>query len=89
MPGKSQAHYRGTYWATARRIRLAAAADPATRCWRCGRTAAEHRRPWHAGHIHDGQIGGPLAPECERCNTSAGARLGNARRRRLRTSRTW
>lgn len=89
MPGRDQSHYRGTYWRDSARIRALAYANPHTRCWRCGRTRAEHGRPWQAGHIHDGQVGGPLAPECQPCNASAGARLGNQRRRGLRTSRSW
>lgn len=82
-------HRDAAYTRAAQAVRDRAYANPDTRCWRCGRTRAEHRRPWHAGHIHDGLIGGPLAPECERCNTSAGGKLGAQRRQRLRTTRAW
>ena len=61
------AHRRGSYQRDARRLTRLAYADPTTRCWRCGRTLVEHpphktgRAPtWQAGHVNDGQIGGPL-----------------------------
>lgn len=90
MPAKVKpAHYRGSYHVTSRRVRQAAQADPLTRCWRCGRTLAEHPphrngapARWMAGHIVDGLIGGPLAPEASTCNLSAGATAGNQRRGR-------
>lgn len=96
----SGAHHRGTYPARARALRARANADPLTRCWRCGRTLAEHPphrngKParWTAGHLVDGQEDGPLAPEASTCNYSSGGRLGNARRARRRaprrTSRRW
>ena len=91
MPGHNRSHYRGDYARRAAAVRGRAYADPTTRCWRCGLTLAEHGRKWQAGHLNDGQIGGPLAAECEGCNTSAGARLLNARRRNLnlRPTRRW
>jgi hypothetical protein len=89
MPGKVRAHYAGSYTRQARKVRAQAYADESTTCWRCGRTRAEHGKPWTAGHLNDGQVGGPLAPECQTCNTSAGAKLGNARRQGLRTTRDW
>jgi hypothetical protein len=82
-------HHRGSHQRRAKKITAAADADPTTRCWRCGRTKAEHGRRWHAGHLVDGQVNGPLAAECEPCNTSAGARRGNQRRAGLRTTRDW
>lgn len=95
----SGAHHRGTYPARARALRARANADPLTRCWRCGRTLAEHPphrngKParWTAGHLVDGQENGPLAPEASTCNYAAGAVLGNKRRSRRgqrRTSRRW
>lgn len=96
MPAKVKpAHYRGGYHVAARRVRQAANADPATTCWRCGRTLAEHKphktgKParWMAGHIIDGQAGGPLLPEASTCNLEAGARYGNRKRQRV-TSRNW
>jgi hypothetical protein len=73
-----------------------------TRCWRCGRTRLEHGRPWHAGHTIDGDpnaqpwfsnadppAGSWLRAECEQCNTSEGARRGNALRLRPGTTRDW
>jgi hypothetical protein len=60
---------------------------PASRCWRCGRTAAEHPphsngKPgrWQAGHVVDGSNLGPLALEFSVCNAAAGGRLGAQRR---------
>ena len=93
-------HYRGSYQARARRVRAAAYADPRTRCRRCGRTLADHpnqrngRAPtWHAGHVIDGDPRSPLAPEVSTCNSVAGARDANQRRKAesepLRTSRSW
>ena len=89
------AHYRGSYHAQARAVRVAAYLNTATRCWRCGLTLAEiHKRhaqaKWTAGHLVDGQAGGALAPECSPCNYSHGARAGNQKRKpRLNTSRRW
>ena len=80
-------HHRGNYQVRAARCRAAADANPATRCRRCGLTLAEGiaaygrgRARWTAGHVNDGEIGGPLAPEHACCNYSAGAAEGNARR---------
>ena len=51
-------------------------------CWRCGRmlTLADK---WTAGHLEDradggGDHAGNLAPECGRCNYSAGGKRGAA-----------
>lgn len=70
-----------------RRRQLMQSITPATRCWRCGRLASEHPlhadgRPgrWQAGHTVDGRNDAPLAAEFSTCNTSAGGKLGNARR---------
>lgn len=75
-------------------IRAAAYSQPDTRCWRCGRTLADHPRTktgkpptWEAGHLHDGQTSSPLLPEVKSCNASAGASMGN--RRRHRTPLAW
>lgn len=56
-------------------------------CWRCGRMISEGDK-WHVGHITDRALGGndnaamtmdsEVAVECEKCNTSAGGRLGAA-----------
>ena len=82
MPGRKRAHYSGDYARRARAVRAAANADATTRCQRCGLTLAEHPAgaTWDAGHVNDGQIGGPLGPEVSSCNRSAGAALGNRRR---------
>ena len=62
MPGKHRAHYHGDYARRAAALRDAANANPSTTCWRCG-DLARPGDPWQAGHINDGQPGGPLAPE--------------------------
>jgi hypothetical protein len=96
MARRPRRHYSGDYAARAAALRARANADPATRCWRCGRTLAEHpphrngRRPtWQAGHVVDGQAGGTLLPEASTCNVTAGARIGAQRSRGLRTTRAW
>ena len=72
-------HYAGTYQQRAARVRAAANADPFTRCWRCGRTKAQHKRKWTAGHVNagDARPDALLLPECEACNYSHGARMLN------------
>lgn len=98
----SRAHRDPLYQRRAKLVRAAAYANPTTRCWRCGRTLAEHRRRWHAGHVIEGDNSptGPLAPECEPCNLSHGAAYGNRMRnanrledlmklQRQRQSRQW
>lgn len=89
------AHYAGSYHVQARKVREAAKADPFTRCWRCGKTLAQHPRHktgrlphWTAGHVISGMPGGPLAPEASTCNYTAGARLGNRRQRAAQVTRT-
>ena len=81
-------HHRGGYQVQAAKVRARANADPTTRCARCGQLARAGD-PWTAGHVNDGQIGGPLAPEHASCNYAAGARLGNARRQGMRNTRRW
>lgn len=88
MSGTRKPWHAGNFARRARAVRDAANRNPDTRCWRCGRTKAEHGRPWHAGHLNDSEIGGPLAPECEPCNTSHGAAHGN-RNREPHTERWW
>ncbi len=95
--GGKPPHRRGTYQADSKAVRDQANADPNTRCWRCGRTIAEVRETnpkaqWDAGHVIDGQIGGPLKAECSPCNRGRGAAMGNRKRAgkpTRRTSRTW
>lgn len=87
MPAHDRSHYRGGYQAQAKRVRQAAYANPATRCWVCNRTLAEHARKWTAGHVIDGQAGGVLLAECEQCNLSRGAAMGN--RKRIEPREPW
>ena len=73
-------HQRGRYKRDAKAVTTAADRDPATRCWRCGKTLAERRvthpnATWHAGHLTDGLVGGKLRAECSTCNTSSGGGL--------------
>ena len=90
MPAKARAHRRGSYQTDAARVRAIAYSDPATRCRRCGLTLADKPGDtWDAGHVNDGQIGGPLAPEHSSCNRSAGAIAGNRRRLGLKPTRDW
>lgn len=85
------AHHKGSHQRRARAIVNAADADPSTRCWRCRRTKAQHRRRWQAGHVIDGQIEGELRAECEECNAREGGKLGAARKgaRSLPVTRDW
>lgn len=81
--------HTGPFRASAAAVRQYAVTHPATRCWRCGLTIGEVRKHnpdahWTAGHLVDGQVGGPLAPECSVCNYSAGGRLGRARQLKQR-----
>lgn len=72
-----------------RRALLMASITPASKCWRCGRTAAEHpqfhgtgrRASWQAGHMADGNNAGPLSLEWSTCNLAAGGKLGAQRKR--------
>lgn len=87
-PKPKPAHYKNGYDTRARQVREAAAANPGTLCWRCGKTLAQHPphkngKParWQAGHVNQGEIGGLLLPEASTCNTGHGARLGAARSR--------
>lgn len=95
--GTRPPHRQGSYTADAKTITDQAYANPATRCWRCGLTLAEIQRTkprarWDAGHVIDGQIGGPLKAECSPCNRGRGAAMGNRKRAgkpTRRTSLTW
>lgn len=82
------AHHRGTHQRRARAVVAAANANPATLCRRCGQPARPGD-PWQAGHINDGQIDGPLAPEHRSCNARAGQALSAQRRKPLQTTRDW
>lgn len=93
MPSRDRSHYRGSYDTRAKRVRDLAYGDPATTCWRCGRTLAQARASdpdvtWHAGHVFDGDPNSPLMPEHSSCNQSAGAKAGH-KRRELNPSRRW
>lgn len=93
-------HRQGNYHTESRRIRRAAEADPSTQCWRCGLTLQEHAphangKPpqWQAGHLVDGQAGGPMLPEASTCNSSdggkRGSRIRSAAQAQKRTDLTW
>lgn len=102
MGKTKQPWHRGTYQQRSAKVRAAAYAQPATRCWRCRCTLAEirtigrgdgkpkPRAKWTAGHVIDSQVDGNLQPECSPCNFGAGAAMGNQRRRPTkRTSLRW
>lgn len=87
MSGRRKPWHSGTYHVRARHCREVAYANPETRCRRCGLSYLEgvHRygergARWDAGHVNDGQTGGPLAAEHAACNRSAGAERGNRMR---------
>ncbi|MEZ5217867.1 MAG: hypothetical protein R2715_15080 [Ilumatobacteraceae bacterium] len=91
MTGKRASPHKNdpTYAKRAAAVRAAAKRNPDTRCWRCGRTLAEHAPHksgraawWTAGHVNDGEVGGELRAEASTCNYSAGASYGNAQRTR-------
>jgi hypothetical protein len=85
-------HKSSQYRAAAKRVRAAANGNPFTRCWRCGNTLdkcgprgdGRNRNgtpcTWHAGHLVESSLAHGLLPECSHCNTSSGARFGNAKR---------
>ena len=86
------AHYKGSYHVRARAIRRAAYMNPATTCWRCGRTLNQHPNTktgqpprWTAGHVIDGDPLSPLLPEVQVCNYSAGGKLPHT----VTTTRRW
>lgn len=88
MAGHDQRHYGGNYKPRARQVRDAANANPATVCWRCGRTLAQvrtafpkRRVTWDAGHTIDGDPHCPLLAECSPCNRGAGQALTETKRR--------
>ena len=87
-------HRRGSYQQQAKAVTRAAAADPTTLCWRCGKMLHQHPphkngRPafWTAGHLFDGVPDSPLLPEASVCNFHAGQETRH--RQELRTTRTW
>ena len=91
-------HYTGDYDRRRAELVARANADPSTRCSMpgCGRTLAEHpltksgKRPtWTTDHVRPGDPLSPLRLAVSSCNYAAGARLGNERRRRLRTTVDW
>lgn len=90
MAKRKGAHHRGAHQRLSAQAR-ARYNNPATRCARCGQPARPGD-PWQAGHKLDGVPATSVAdyqPEHASCNTSAGARLGNQRRKGLRTTRAW
>jgi len=63
----NKVHHRGTHQRRSKIVRDAANANPATRCWACGKTLAEHEphsdgKPakWQAGHTVDGSKNPPV-----------------------------
>lgn len=75
-------HYSGTYQRRAQLLRQRANANPDTRCWRCGRTLADHPphkngKParWTAGHVIAGDPASDLLPEASTCNYRAGGAI--------------
>lgn len=89
-------HHAGHYHRTAMRVRALAYANPQTRCWRCGRTLAEHPshktgKPvkWTAGHVRDGDPTSPLMPEASTCNYTAGTVMRNNKHKIPPPSRRW
>ena len=95
MSRQKAAHHRGTHQRRAEKVVADAYADPDTRCLRCHLRLDQHRRHrngrppyWTAGHIIDGLVDGPLAPEVSVCNFSHGATLGNRRRQTDRETRS-
>lgn len=96
MVKRQAPHHRGGYLLQARAVRAAAYADEATQCWRCGLRLSQHAphkngKParWTAGHLRDGEVGGPLLPEASTCNYSAGASAGNAKRKPIPEHLRW
>lgn len=82
MAKAKAAHHRGDYQARAAKVRAWAYANPDTRCGRCGKTLDQHPPGdrWEAGHVNDGEVGGPLRPEGRSCNRRAAAQRTNAKR---------
>lgn len=87
MSGRKKPWHSGTYPARRNRLVARAYSNRLTKCWRCGRTLAEHPPhqtgapvKWTAGHIRDSDPTSPLAPEASTCNSSAGAKYGNTGR---------
>lgn len=70
-------HRTNRWKVLARRICAAAYANPETKCWRCGRTLAQHPPGdrWQAGHVDDTNHS-LILPEARSCNASHGARYG-------------
>lgn len=99
MPGHNRSHYGAAHDRASREHRARWYADPATTCARCGRTIADvlvlgwtpRQAAWDAGHVHDGQPGGPYQPEHARCNRSAGQAISAARKRlaAVQTTQAW
>lgn len=82
------AHYLNGHDRRSRAARAAWTANPATTCYRCGRTLAAHPpvasdgRPqrWEADHATPGDPHSPLVPSATSCNRRHGAQHGNALR---------
>lgn len=79
MPAHDRSHYDRSYKVRSRIVRAAAKANPATVCWRCGRTLAQVQQSlplrrvfWTAGHTIAGDRQCALLPECSPCNFKDG-----------------
>jgi hypothetical protein len=77
----------GSYITKLRRAWAPRVEAGACTCPKCGQVIKPGEQ-WDLGHQHDlvlgGLPGGPMVPEHRACNRSAGARIGNATRRRTR-----
>lgn len=89
--GQNKRLWQGSYPRRAKAVRDAAYASPGTKCWRCGRTLAEHPPHrsgrlsfWQAGHVIDGDPRSPLRAEASYCNQVAGGQRSVAIMRRKR-----
>ena len=84
--------HSGPYHRQAMRLRALAYANPHTTCARCGKPlqpGVKGYDRWDAGHAIDGDPSSPLRPEHAYCNRSAGATMGNEKRRTAPPSRRW
>lgn len=84
----SRHHEAGGHVTKTKRIRPVLAAMLPLPCLECGRTVTTEQT-WHVAHIIPAALGGTttlenVGPAHARCNTSAGAKLGNSIYRRAR-----
>lgn len=86
MPAKQRTKYGRAYTLISERLRVEWANDPTTRCCFCHLTYAEgverygaERAAWQTDHP-DGRTDRGLRPAHLTCNSSDGAKRGNAKR---------